>query len=123
MKYVSILWNLTKGHRLSYFFAFFILFFALLFMQLSTFMTKVLVDTLLDSPPTGPIDTFLTYILGGQPFLKNNLWVFSLMIFGLGLARAFIFYGRLIIRGTIETNIAKTIQLDIFYHIDRKSVV
>jgi ATP-binding cassette subfamily B protein len=119
MKYVSILWNLTKGHRLSYFFAFFILFFALLFMQLSTFMTKVLVDTLLDQPPTGPIDTFLTYIMGGQAFLKNNLWVFSIMIFGFGLARAFIFYGRLIIRGTIETNIAKTIQLDIFYHIER----
>lgn len=119
MKYIAILWGLTKGHRAKYLFAFFILFFALLFMQLSTFMTKILIDTLQGVAPSGLVDTFLTNLLGGQDFLRQNFWIFSAMIIGFGIARGLIFWTRLMIRGFIETNIARTVQLDLFYHIER----
>lgn len=119
MKYFNILFKFTKGYRTLYLLSFVILFFALTFLLLSTFMTKVLIDTLQNIPPSGPVDTFLTNILGGQPFLRDNLWLFSIIVLGLGLSRSLMFFSRLMMRGFMDVNIGRDIQLKLFYHIER----
>ena len=119
MKYLKLLYRFTEGHRARYLLSFVILFFALLFLLLSTFMTKVLVDTLLVVPPSGPVDTFLTNLFGGQAFLRDNLWLFTVIVIGLGVSRAFMFFSRLIIRGLMDVDLGKKIQLELFYHIER----
>jgi len=119
MHYLKILYRFTKGHRLRYILSFVILFFALTFLLLTTFMTKVLVDTLLGVAPSGPIDIFLTSLLGGQAYLRDNLWLFSVIVLFLGISRAFMFFSRLIMRGLMDVDIGRDIQLDLFYHIER----
>ncbi len=119
MKYLKILYKFTKGHRLRYITSFVILFFALTFLLLSTFMTKVLIDTIQGVPPSGPVDIFLTQLLGGQEFLRERLWLFSIIILFLGISRSFMFFARLMMRGLMDVNIGRDIQLDLFYHIER----
>jgi len=119
MKYIKILFKFTKGYRTLYLTSFVILFFALTFLLLSTFMTKVLIDTLQNIPPSGPVDTYLTQLLGGQDFLKENLWIFSIIVLGLGFSRSLMFFSRLLMRGFMDVNIGRDIQLKLFYHIER----
>jgi len=119
VKYLKILYKFTKGHRLRYITSFVILFFALTFLLLSTFMTKVLIDTIQGVPPSGPVDIFLTQLLGGQEFLRERLWLFSIIILFLGISRSFMFFARLMMRGLMDVNIGRDIQLDLFYHIER----
>jgi ATP-binding cassette, subfamily B, bacterial len=119
VKYLKILYQFTKGHRLRYITSFVILFFALTFLLLSTFMTKVLIDTIQGVPPSGPVDIFLTQLLGGQEFLRERLWLFSIIILFLGISRSFMFFARLMMRGLMDVNIGRDIQLDLFYHIER----
>lgn len=118
-KYLKIMYDMTEGFRLRYFFGFVLLFFSVIFMLLSSFLSKILVDTLMGDAPIGYIDTFLTNVLGGQAFLKENLWVFSLIIFGFGVSRALINIQRMIIRGDLNTSIGKVMQLKLFRHIER----
>jgi ATP-binding cassette subfamily B protein len=82
-------------------------------------MTKVLIDTLQNIPPSGPVDTYLTQLLGGQDFLKENLWIFSIIVLGLGFSRSLMFFSRLLMRGFMDVNIGRDIQLKLFYHIER----
>jgi ATP-binding cassette, subfamily B, bacterial len=119
MKYLKILYRFTEGHRVRYALSFVILFFAIFLLLLSSFLTKVLIDTLLFEPPSGPVDTFLTALFGGQDFLRANLWLFAVIIIGLGVSRAFMFFSRLLIRGLMDVDIGRSIQLDLFYHIER----
>lgn len=119
MKYIKILFKFTKGYRTLYLTSFVILFFALTFLLLSTFMTKVLIDTLQNIPPSGPVDTYLTQLLGGQDFLRENLWIFSIIVLGLGFSRSLMFFSRLLMRGFMDVNIGRDIQLKLFYHIER----
>ncbi len=118
-KYIRIMWDMTKGHRVAYLWSFVIQFFAVVTMLFSTFMTKILVDTIMAVAPTGPIDTFLTNIFGGQTFLAANLWMFSVIILGLGFSRGLLFFGRMYLRGVVETSIGREMQLKLFYHIER----
>jgi ATP-binding cassette subfamily B protein len=119
MKYLKLLYRFTKGYRKRYLLSFLILFFALSFLLLANFSTKILVDTLQGIEPSGPIDRFLTSLLGGQAFLRTNLWVLAVFILFLGGARALMFFSRLLIRGFMDVNLGKDIQLDLFYHIER----
>ena len=119
MKYIKLLYRFTKGYRKRYLLSFLILFFALTFLLLANFSTKILVDTLQRIEPSGPIDTFLTNLLGGQAFLRSNLWILAVFILLLGGARALMFFSRLLIRGFMDVNLGKDIQLDLFYHIER----
>jgi ATP-binding cassette subfamily B protein len=119
MKYLKLLYRFTKGYRKRYLLSFLILFFALFFLLLANFSTKILVDTLQGIEPSGPIDRFLTSLLGGQVFLRTNLWVLAVFILFLGGARALMFFSRLLIRGFMDVNLGKDIQLDLFYHIER----
>ena len=89
------------------------------FIFLSTLLNKVLVDTLTNSPPTGPIDRFLTNVLGGQEFLRANLWVFAIIILGFGVGRSLINVARNIMRGALESSIMREMQLKLFYHLER----
>ena len=113
------MWDITEGHRGKYLLGFVLQFFAVFLMLFSTFMTKILVDTIMNEPPTGPIDTFLTSLFGGQAFLGANLWVFSLIILGLGFSRGLIFFARMYFRGLVDANIGREMQLKLFYHIER----
>lgn len=119
MKYLRLLYRFTKGYRKRYLLSFVILFFALTFLLLANFTTKILVDTLQGITPSGPIDTFLTNLLGGQVFLSQNLWLLSVFIIFLGLSRSLMFFSRLLIRGLMDVNLGREIQLDLFYHIER----
>lgn len=118
-KYFKIMYAMTEGFRLRYFFGFVLLFFAVILMLLSSFLSKILVDTLMGDAPIGYIDVLLTRLLGGQAFLRDNLWVFSIIILGFGLARALINIQRMIIRGSLNTSIGKVMQLRLFRHIER----
>lgn len=118
MKYLRLLYRFTKGYRKRYLLSFVILFFALTFLLLANFTTKILVDTLQGIAPSGPIDTFLTNLLGGQDFLSQNIWLLSIFIIFLGLSRSLMFFFRLLIRGLMDVNLGREIQLDLFYHID-----
>jgi len=118
-KYLKIMWDITKGHRGAYLFSFVLQFFAITFMLWATFMTKVLVDTIQGDPPTGPIDTLMTNLFGGQAFLRDRLWIFSVIILALGISRALIFWARMYYRGLVEANIGRQMQLKLFSHIER----
>jgi len=113
------MWDMTEGYRGAYLISFAIQFLIVGLMLFSTFMTKVLFDTILSEPPTGPIDTFMTNLFGGQAFLKDNLWVFSVIILGIGLSRGLLFFLRMYLRGHVESNIGRETQLKLFYHIER----
>ena len=119
MKYLKLLYRFTKGYRKRYLLSFLILFFALSFLLLANFSTKILVDTLQEVAPSGPIDQWLTNLLGGQVFLRANLWVFAIFILLLGGTRALMFFSRLLIRGSMDVNLGKDLQLELFYHIER----
>jgi ATP-binding cassette subfamily B protein len=119
MKYLKLLYRFTKGYRKRYLLSFGILFFALTFLLLANFSTKILVDTLQGIAPSGPVDRWLTQLLGGQTFLRANLWLLATFILFLGFSRALMFLSRLIIRGNMDVNLGRDIQLDLFYHIER----
>ena len=119
MKYLKLLYRFTKGYRKRYLLSFGILFFALTFLLLANFSTKILVDTLQGIAPSGPVDRWLTQLLGGQTFLRANLWLLATFILFLGFSRALMFFSRLIIRGNMDVNLGRDIQLDLFYHIER----
>ena len=118
-KYLKIMWDITKGHRGAYLFSFVLQFFAITFMLISTFMTKILIDTIQGDAPTGIIDIYLTNLFGGQAFLRDRLWIFSIIILGLGVSRALIFWARMLYRGLVEANIGREMQLKLFSHIER----
>jgi ATP-binding cassette subfamily B protein len=118
------MFQMTKGARLGYLFCFIVLFLAVGLSVLSTFMLKVLVDTLtkdiINSPEkVGQLELFVASLFGGPEFLSNNLWIFSIIIIGIALAVALISCARLILRTYASTSIGKNIQLTLFEHIDR----
>ncbi|MFA5283038.1 MAG: ABC transporter ATP-binding protein [Bacilli bacterium] len=123
-KYFKTMFQMTKGARLGYLFCFIVLFLAVGLSVLSTFMLKVLVDTLtkdiINSPEkVGQLELFVASLFGGPEFLSNNLWIFSIIIIGIALAVALISCARLILRTYASTSIGKNIQLTLFEHIDR----
>lgn len=118
-KYLSILYGMTKGKRLNFYTGIFLLIITVFLMLLSSFMTKVLVDTLEGVAPTGPIDTFLVHLFGGSVYLRENLWIFAVAVLGIGFSRATLFLGRLLLRGSFDTTLARENQLQLFYHIER----
>ncbi|MGI6714015.1 MAG: ABC transporter ATP-binding protein [Bacilli bacterium] len=117
--YFKAMYSLTKGHRFNFYFGFFLQLFAVAFILLSTLLNKILVDTINYDAPTGPIDRFLTHLLGGQEFLRNNLWVFALIVIGFGVGRSLINIARNIMRAALEASIMKEAKLRLFYHLER----
>ncbi|NLN80886.1 MAG: ABC transporter ATP-binding protein, partial [Erysipelotrichia bacterium] len=52
-------------------------------------------------------------------FLKENLWVFSVIIVTMALFVALFTFSRFLLRAKLGPNIAKTMQQKLFYHIER----
>lgn len=117
--YFKAMYDLTKGHRFNFYFSFVLQIFGVLFILLSTMISKVLVDTINQDPPSGPIDRFLTNLLGGQDFLRTNLWVFAIIVLGLGVGRSIINVARNIMRSYLDAVIMKEAKLRLFYHLER----
>ncbi len=123
-KYLKTMYKVTKGVRLAYLFSFIVLFFAVALMVLSTFMSKILVDTLtgdiINNPEkVGQLELFIASLIGGPEFLRDNLYIFSIIIIGIAIAVALISCARLILRTYASTGIGKNIQLWLFSHIER----
>lgn len=122
-KYLHIMFKMTKGYRFAYAMCFLILFLAVLCTTLSTFMSKVLVDTLTgdiySAPKAGWLELWIANIFGGPDFLSANLWVFSIIVVGIAIAVALISCTRIILRAYVSTGVGRNIQLMLFNHIDR----
>lgn len=121
-KYFKIMFRMSKGYRFAYAMCFIILFLGVALTTLSTFMSKVLVDTLtgdiFDSPKAGWLELWIADIFGGPKFLTNNLWIFSIIIVGIAVAIALVSCTRIILRTFVSTGVGKNIQLTLFNHID-----
>jgi hypothetical protein len=83
-RYAKIMFKMTKGHRGLYLFGFFLTFLGVVFSLTSIYVNKILIDVLNGDAPAGKIAIFITNnILGGQDFLRQNIWIFALSIIGI----------------------------------------
>lgn len=100
-----------------------VLFFSVFFQVLSSFISKVLIDTLkgdiFSTPRAGSLELFVSNIFGGPQFLSENLWVFSIIIVTISLAVALTAFTRFILRSYIGPGVAKNMQMKLFNHIER----
>ena len=124
--YLSTINTILKGNYLKYAFYLILLLGSVFFSTMSTFMTKILLDIL--QQPTAseyflvvkdPLSIFFTNLFGGFDFLKNNLWIFSIIIVGIALAMALFNISRMYLRSFIMTSISKKTQLMLFNHVER----
>lgn len=122
-KYWSLIKEATEGLGKTYFFHYLILTFSVFFQVFSTFISKILIDTIegdiFNPEKAGKLELFIANLFGGPMFLKDNLWVFSLIIITLALFVALFTVSRFLLRAKLGPNIAKTMQLKLFYHIER----
>lgn len=123
--YLSTINEILTGNYLRYALYLFLLFMSVLISTFSTFMTKVLLDVIQQNTSSeyflavhDPLSILITNILGGFDFLKNNLWIFSIIIFGFSLALALFNISRMYLRSFIMTSISKKTQLMLFNHIE-----
>jgi len=122
-KYLKFIKEVTEGVRKIYVLHYIVLFFAVFFQVLSSFISKILVDTLrgdiFNAPQAGSLEIFIANIFGGPEFLSNNLWVFSIIVITIALMVALLAISRFIMRSYIGPNVAKNMQLKLFYHVER----
>ncbi len=122
-KYWKLIKEATEGLGKIYFFHYLILTFSVFFQVLSAFISKILIDTLngdiFFEDKAGKLELFIADLLGGPTFLKENLWVFSIIIVTMALFVALFAFSRFLLRAKLGPNIAKTMQRKLFYHIER----
>ena len=122
-KYFKLIKEALQGIGKIYIIHFVVLFFSVFFQVLSSFISKVLIDTLKGdiflAPAAGSLELFIANIFGGPQFLSENLWVFSIIIVTIAIAVALMALSRFIIRSYIGPGMAKNMQLKLFYHIER----
>ncbi|HMM00360.1 MAG TPA: ABC transporter ATP-binding protein [Bacilli bacterium] len=119
-RYAKIMFKMTKGHRGLYLFGFFLTFLGVVFSLTSIYVNKILIDVLNGDAPAGKIAIFITNnILGGQEFLRQNIWIFALSIIGITTGMALIQTSKNIVQAAVNTSIMKEMQLKLFYHIER----
>ena len=123
--YLSTVNEILKGNYLKYGFYLILLFVSVLISTFSTFMTKILLDVIQQTDANSyflavqdPLSVFITNLLGGFDFLKNNLWIFSILIFTFSLGLALFNISRMYLRSFIMTSISKKTQLILFNHIE-----
>lgn len=123
--YLSTVNEILKGNYLKYGFYLILLFMSVLISTFSTFMTKILLDVIQQTDANSyflavqdPLSVFITNLLGGFDFLKNNLWIFSILIFTFSLGLALFNISRMYLRSFIMTSISKKTQLILFNHIE-----
>lgn len=119
-RYAKIMFKMTKGHRGLYLFGFFLTFLGVVFSLTSIYVNKILIDVLNGDVPAGKIAIFITNnIMGGQDFLRQNIWIFALSIIGITTGMALIQTSKNIVQASVNTSIMKEMQLKLFYHIER----
>ncbi|MDR0934874.1 MAG: ABC transporter ATP-binding protein/permease [Erysipelotrichaceae bacterium] len=122
-KYFKMMWEMIDGYRSRYFFYFFIQFITVVLMVLSAFTAKILSDTIsgdiFDPSKLGLVGSFIVYIYGGAEFLSNNMWMFAVIYLSIALVGGTLNFLRIMLRSYISSGIGKTMQLRLFYHVER----
>lgn len=112
-----------ENNKRKYFIYFILLFLSVLFMILSTFLSKVLVDTLNGDinnlEEAGWLEIAIAQMFGGVDFLIKNLWFFSIIIIGIAIAAGLLSFARLYLRAVISPAIEENLQLKVFNHLEK----
>ena len=119
MKYFKIMYKMTEGFRKHYLLVFIMMFFNIALNLILSYLNAILIDVLNNDIPNGYIPRFILELLGGQTYLRQNIWLLAVLIVSVGLTTAVISATRHSLRGYISTNIGKHTQLKLFHHIER----
>ncbi|HKL83873.1 MAG TPA: ABC transporter ATP-binding protein [Bacilli bacterium] len=119
MKYFKIMYKMTEGFRKHYLLVFIMMFFNIALNLILSYLNAILIDVLNNDIPNGYIPRFILELLGGQTYLRQNIWLLAVLIVSVGLTTAVISATRHSLRGYISTNIGKRTQLKLFHHIER----
>lgn len=119
MKYFKIMYKMTEGFRKHYLLVFIMMFFNITLNLILSYLNAILIDVLNNDIPNGYIPRFILELLGGQTYLRQNIWLLAVLIVSVGLTTAVISATRHSLRGYISTNIGKHTQLKLFHHIER----
>ena len=119
MKYFKIMYKMTEGFRKHYLLVFIMMFFNISLNLILSYLNAILIDVLNNDIPNGYIPRFILELLGGQTYLRQNIWLLAILIVSVGLTTAVISATRHSLRGYISTNIGKRTQLKLFHHIER----
>lgn len=119
MKYLKIMYKMTEGYRKHYVSVFVMMFVNIFLSLILSYLNAILIDVLNNDIPNGHISRFILELLGGQTYLRNNIWLLAVLIVSVGLTAAVIAAIRHSLRGYIATGIGKNTQLKLFYHIER----
>lgn len=122
-EYLKFVGNILKEHKGRYALCFIFQFISVFFTLLSTFLSKILIDCLngdiFNIELTGVVEQTIVSILGGPEFLQNNYWLFSIIIFTVGLAIASINVARALTNASVTVGISKKMRVMLFDHIQR----
>ncbi|MFA5422038.1 MAG: ABC transporter ATP-binding protein [Bacilli bacterium] len=122
-KYLKLIREAMQGIGKIYIFHIFVLLVSVFFMVLSSFISKILIDTIkgdiFDAPKAGSLELFVATVFGGPQFLSENLWVFAIIIITIAIAVSLLAFSRFLIRSYIGPGVARNMQLKLFYHIER----
>jgi len=110
---------MTEGFRKHYVLVFVMMFFNITLNLLLSYLNAILIDVLNNDIPNGTIPRLILQTLGGQSYLRQNIWLLAVLIVSVGLFTAVISAVRNSLRGYISTNIGKRTQLQLFHHIER----
>ena len=119
MKYFKIMYKMTEGFRKHYLLVFIMMFFNITLNLILSYLNAILIDVLNNDIPNGYIPRFILELLGGQTYLRQNIWLLAVLIVSVGLTTAVISATRHSLRGYISTSIGKRTQLKLFHHIER----
>lgn len=122
-KYFKTTWEMLEGYRLLYFSFFFLQFITVLLIIISAFTTKILADTISGDifvpEKLGMVGGWIVSMYGGAQFLTDHMWMFAVIYLVLAVIAGALNFLRIILRSTMSAGIGKTMQLKLFYHVER----
>lgn len=110
---------MTEGYRKHYMLVFLMMFVNISLNLILSYLNAILIDVLNNDIPNGSIPRFILELLGGQTYLRQNIWLLAVLIVIVGITTAVIAATRHSLRGYISTNLGKRTQLKLFHHIER----
>lgn len=123
---LKFLKTILKGAKGWYLLNLVLLFVSTFLSVLSTFLTKILIDILqypnlleFNHNVLDPLSKFLVNLMGGYEYLKNNLYIFSIIIIGIAISMVIFVINRIIVRSKTMVTISGTTQKLLFNHIER----
>ena len=128
-RHMKFLVGMTKGYRHRYVIFTIFIVVSIFFRTFNIFFSKLMIDSLpdpvtglydiMDPDKIGPIGVFIRDLLGGGDYLKANLWVFPVLIFGLAIIDVVLTFFRINIRGRLSHSLHNKMQMMLFTHIER----